>query len=491
MTDGITIDQVIALNASDDITYSDDGNGRRFVQLFHGLVRYVIELDEWLVWTGRCWEPDVAGLKVLALTAGVTRWLREHALELDDEGGGANTPRARALAHASSTESLDSRRRMLKISTANPRVQVTEESLDANADVIVTENCTVNLLTGKCTATRPDDLNTRITSVPYDENATSPLLTQYLETFIPEQDDQDVIFAILGSMLRGGNVGRLLPMIIGSTTSGKSQLVEAMEALLGRYACSIGSSVFRGNLDDKPRPDLVRAMYTRVAIAVEASKVWELHADQIKRLTGGDRVPYRGLYQGTTEAIPRFTPLIVSNEMPRIKGADTALKRRIVVMRFDHTIPQGQEDTSIKERFVADRQTRMALLARLVRGAGSELVRNGLQWKLIPQRFALDTFGAFGDLNHVDEFLLWMREEERLKDGVHEVAASSMVKASVFHSWYRYWVKQHGDKADKNEELSLKDFNAALRERGWESKISAGTRWAGKVVAAQLPSDWM
>lgn len=483
----LTVDQLIALNAGDEVTYTDAGDGRRYASLFNDHVRYIVDAETWLVWNGNCWEPDVGGLKVLALAAGVTRQLKEEAASLSDEAaedGGGLSPRARQLRHAFGTESLDARKRMVKMASLQPNVQVVEEDLDSNRDIVVTTGCTVNLLSGECQATKASDLNTRIITVPYDPNASSPLFTQYLETFIPEQEDQDVIFAILGTALRGGNVGRLLPMMIGKTTSGKSQLVEAMEKLLGRYACSIGSSVFRGNLDDKPRPDLVKAMYTRVAIAVEASKVWELHGDQIKRLTGGDRVPYRQLYQGVSEAIPRFTPIIASNDMPRIKGADAALKRRIIVMRFDHTIPTGMEDTTIKQRFVNDERTLQALLARLVKGARSPMVRDGLRWDLIPKKFAIATVDAFGEMSHVDEFLLWMREEGHLFDDKLDVPVSQMAKASDLHKHYAAWVTTHGDKADKQEELSLKDFNVALRERGWESQKSAGVRWVGKVLAS-------
>lgn len=480
----LTVDQLIAMNAADEIMFTDAGDGRRYANLYAEHVRYVIETDSWLIWNGNCWEPDTGGLKVLALAAGVTRQLREQAGDESGEepDGGGLSPRERMLRHAFGTESLDARKRMVKMASLQPAVQVAESNLDADKNTLVATGCTIDLLTGECRPTKASDLNTRIVTVKYNPDATSPLLTQYLETFIPEKEDQDVIFAVLGNALRGGNVGRLLPMLIGNTTSGKSQLVEAIERLLGRYSCSIGSSVFRGNLDDKPRPDLVKAMYSRVAIAVEASKVWELHADQIKRLTGGDRIPFRQLYQGVSEEVPRFTPIIVSNAMPRIKGADAALKRRIIVMRFDHTVPVGMEDTRIKERFVNDEQTLQAILARLVRGARSEMVKNGLRWDLIPQKFAIDTIDAIGEMNHVDEWLQWMREEGYLLDDQTSVPVSKMAKASEIHEHYSAWVKKHGDKTDKQEELSLKDLGVALRERGWESKPSAGVRWIGKVL---------
>jgi len=481
----LTIDDVLAQVEPEFLTLTDDGNGRRFADLFGGIIRYVVDLDQWLVWNGKCWEPDIGGLKVLALVAGLTRWYRAEAESASNEEPehGGDSPRERLMKHAMNTESLDSRQRCVKIARTLKELQVTEDELDSDPHHLVAQDCTIDLMTGERVKTVANHMNTRAVSVRYDAEATSPLLTQYLETFIPEPEDQDVIFAILGNALRGGNIGRLFPMIVGNTTSGKSQLVEALEKLLGRYTTSIGSSIFRGNLDDKPRPDLVKAMYARLAVAVEASKQWELHADQMKRLTGGERVPYRGLYQGSIEAKPRFTPLIVTNEMPRIKGVDTALKRRVIVMRFDHTLPKEKEDARIKERFINDERCQQALLARLVRGARSDMIVNGLRWDLVPQRFALETMESFGEMNHVDEWLLWMREEGRLVDdaaGAH----SGMARVTILHEWYGIWIKKHGDKNDKQEALSLKDFNAALVERGWEKKTSAGMRWVGKRLSS-------
>jgi len=111
------------------------------------------------------------------------------------------------------------------------------------------------------------------------------------------------------------------------------------------------------------------------------------------------------------------------------------------------------------------------------------MVVNGLRWDLVPQRFALETMESFGEMNHVDEWLIWMREEGKLVDdaaGAH----SGMAKVTVLHEWYGTWIKKHGDKNDKNEALSLKDLNQALIERGWEKKPSSGVRWVGKRLAS-------
>lgn len=483
---GPTVSQILAANATDDILLTDRGNGRRFAEMYQSIVRYVVNKDEWIVRVGSHWEVDHSKLLVFGLTAGVTRAIREEALSTPTEDEDA---RQRMLDYATKTESEAFRLRMISSAREHPELVVHEDDLDARLNDISTPGGIVNLLTGEIRKAEGDDLCTRHTTVAYDPDATSPLLDEYLETFMPDPDDQTVLFALLGTILRGGNPARLFPIIIGGTTSGKSQLISALDRLLGGYICTINASVFRGNLDDKPRPDLVRAMHHRIAYAVEASKIWELHADQVKRITGGDAVPYRDLYSQSVEKIPRFTPLIVTNEMPRVKGADPAFKRRMLTVRFDKTLPPELEDASVKERFIGDEGCLKALLARIVEGARSPLLRDGVKWTLMPTKYAEDTAESFGQLDHVEEFIEWMRDRELLVNAEPGTPTSHCVKANELHEWYNVWLKKHGSKQDKNEALNLTEFGRALVDRGWTRKTSGGVRWVG-LKLAQPVSLW-
>lgn len=487
---GPSLAQVIAANAADHIFFTDKGNGRRFAELYRNIVRYVVDRDQWVIRTDPHWVVDESQLLVFALTGGVIRQIREEGLlpagtdETEDER------RERFEGFAMRTEAEGARLRMISCAREHPELVVHEDDLDADPDLVATPSGVVNLLTGEARGARPDDLCTRVVAVDLDAKATSPLLDQYLETFMPDPEDQRVLFAVLGTILRGGNPSRLFPIFLGGTTSGKSQLISALDKLLGDYICTINASVFRGNLDDKPRPDLVRAMHHRVAYAVEASKIWELHADQVKRITGGDGVPYRNLYSQSVEKVPRFTPLIVTNEMPRVKGADQAFKRRMLTIRFDRTLPPELEDTRIKERFINDPGCQRALLARIVAGARDELLRDGIRWTLMPTKYAEATMDSFGQLDHVDEFIEWLKDREVLEVvDMSETAASHCAKATELHEWYTVWIKKHGSKQDRSEALNLKEFGSALRERGWTSKASAGVRWLGVRLTA-APGLW-
>lgn len=473
----LSVSDVLAANAEDDVRLTDRGSGRRFAELYRDAVRYVVDRGEWIVRDGLHWRPDPAGLVVFGLTGGVIRAIRNEAERL--EGDDADDLRERYGAFAHRSESEGARLRMISSAREHSEITAYEDDLDADLDDVAAPNGVVNLLTGELRDVRPGDICTRATSVAYDPDATSPLLDQYLETFVPDPEDQEVLFAVLGTCLRGGNPTRLFPVFIGGTTSGKSQLIAALDRLLGDYICTVNASVFRGNLDDKPRPDLVRAMHHRIAYAVEASKIWELHADQVKRITGGDEIPYRDLYSRSVEKKPRFTPLIVTNEMPRIKGADQALRRRMLVVSFDRSLPPELEDTRVRDRFVHDDACLRALLARVVAGARSKLLVDGIRWSLMPKKYAETTLDSFGKLDHIDLFLEWLRDEEVLVAAEAEAPLSHCARTSELHKWYKRWLKEHGNRQDRAEDLSLDEFVQALRGRGWTAKRSNGTRWVG------------
>jgi P4 family phage/plasmid primase-like protien len=472
-------------NSENDLNASDTGNTKIFVRLFKDLIRYSPELGQWYIWSGTHWEPDVLG-QIFELTERVAVQVRRNAMLLTDEGPDGDTARAAALRHALKTESEGSRRKIISMAESSPQLVVPLDEIDSFDDRLTTPSGVVNLLTGEITPHRPEYLSTSCTLVPYDPDVKSKELERYLETFMPDPTDQAVLFGVLGTALRGGNAARMLPLFLGPSTSGKSQLMAAVDRILRGYCCSIPVSVFRGNLDDKPRPDLVKAMRKRIAYASEAAKSWELHSDQVKRLTGGDSIPFRNLYSQAIEAVPHFTPFIIANEMPRVRGADDAFRRRMIVVRFNNTISQGKEDSRIRERFVSDTACLTALLSRMIDGARSPLFVNGIDWMTLPEKFVNALADAFDEVDHVGSFLLWMTEEGHLAKAPVDAANSSCVKASQLHSAYRYWATQHGDRSDRESLLSQRDLGAALRTRGWESAMSAGTRWVGYQLGGTM-----
>lgn len=467
-----------AANANNtQITMSDTGNVKMFLRRYGELVKFCAEFDSWYVWCGTHWEPDSQG-RMYELTEQTVMDLRDHALALPDDGN--PSPRQMMLSHATKTESEASRRRILTGSRSNPRVAIKPDDLDVPDDTVTCPNGTVDLNTGEMKPHNPVRLVTSCTAVPFDQDARSDLLDEYLTTFMPDPSDQRLLFAVLGRALRSGNDTRSLPLFLGASTSGKSQLVGSVARILRGYCTTINASVFRGNLDDRPRPDLMRAVRSRIAFAHEAAQTWDMHGDHVKKLTGMDSIPVRTLYKDIVEIRPTFTPIIVANEMPRVKGADEALKRRLVVVKFAHSIPSSLVDPNKRRRFEEDGPTQAALLARIILGARDSLeLHNWSETAIAAQA------EAFDEVDHVGSFLNWMLEQGFLAKA--DGAGRDYAKASDLHTFYTYWIKKHGDRADRDSMMNLKAFSKSLRGRGWETMMAAGTRWVGWSLTSSLP----
>jgi hypothetical protein len=62
-----------------------------------------------------------------------------------------------------------------------------------------------------------------------------------------------------------------------------------------------------------------------------------------------------------------------------------------------------------------------------------------------------------------------------------------MVKADEMHKLYQHWLKNFADTGIKKDQLSLRQLGQSLRDRGWVSSMSSGTRWIGwKLMAGTI-----
>lgn len=456
-------------------TATDTGNAHRFARLLGDRLRYVPAEQTWLVWDGtRLRRDDLA--TVLDLTRIVCDDVRNYARDVPED------VRAEWRAWAKASESVARRKAMLELAGTLPLISARAESLDAQPELLNTPAGTINLDTLAIHPCRITDLITRSTRTSLDLTVLhSELLSDYINTFVPETENWNYLTKLIGSTLRGGNPWRLWPIIHGPSTSGKTQLVEAIATSLGDYAVAVSTSVFRANQDDKPRPDLLRALPARFVYAEEGSQAWELHGDHVKRLTGGDPIVARGMRSNLmVERVPAFTPLIVCNELPRVRDADPALRRRLRVLELGHSV-LGREVISRREEFMSSVETSQALLTQLVLGCARAYGQAGLDD--VPEAWVRATMDAFDELNHVSDFVSFLVSSGAMVEADPAFTSpGSCWQTTDMHTRYRLWIAMHGGADDRRQELSLRELNKALRAQGWHTTTSAGIRWAGKLA---------
>lgn len=483
--------------ATETFRNTEGGNGDRMAARFgdkllcelnqRGRTYYVARADQ-------MWAEDRDGA-VTRLADEVVQEMYRRADELE-AGGDETAEIGQALrAWARQSDSMTALRAMAALAVDKYHRRVTaSEHFDADPRLLSAGEEVVELRPDGVAVRKREraDRCTLRTSVPYRPDVLEsppPLIKQFIDTFLPEENRWQRLFKLLGSALHGGNDRRLFVILKGGTTSGKTQLVRGIIETLGGYVGASAATIFRTNHDDKPRPDVIALYKKRITFLAEASKSWRLEASRIKQFTGGDIDPQRGMRSDVIQqGNPMCMPVIYTNEMPKIVGLDEATKRRILVPTMEHTVNKDKEDPTIKERFIRDPEVHTWLLAALVNGYVESTKPGGLNDVLA--EFALSTSAAISEMYHLGEFLAWLQdgdepqlyelpEAERAAYGVK----SRYVSHTDLFTRYTHWVRTFGDRFDRLEAAGFVDFNKQLRDNhGFIEAKSGVKRWTGWVL---------
>lgn len=351
-----------------DFERDDIGNGQRFALQWRDQVRWVPAFDSWYIWRDRVWEPD-SDFEIRRMATRTVREMKREAEYIEDP-----KHKAAFLKFVSSCANETRLNAMLREARANKGITIPAERFNTNRSHLVCSNGTVLLpmeFTGEPIKRIPsvqEHYNTVQTGSEWKEGARLPEWDKFMDRFQPDLEVRAWLQKLAGYSLLGSNPRRIMVATIGDTSTGKSTFAEAVAGALGQYAGSANMTIFRDNQDDRARPDIIRVMPMRFVYAEEASRSWHLHPDQIKRITGGTPLTARGMRSNIyMDAVPAFTPWLVTNHAPTIEGADAALWRRILVVPFDVQIPKNEEDARFRMR-LASPEGRAAILDWLVAG---------------------------------------------------------------------------------------------------------------------------
>jgi P4 family phage/plasmid primase-like protien len=303
---------------------------------------------------------------------------------------------------------------------------------DNNPNLLVTPCGTIELSSDfsgdpEIREARREDWNTRstthgLTQDQYNDGPVPKRFEKLLEESLPNPDVRRYFQKTMGYCLFGENNEQKLICLWGESGSGKTTLMQIFAGVLGEYASTYTLSLFRTSQDEKARPDIVRAMKSRLIYASETSKQWKLDADQLKRMTGGDTVTAR-LNHGNEyyEGVPPFTPVLATNAPPTITGVDEAVWRRLLVFWFPNKITGEQVDSGLAKRIVRDEGP--AVLAWLLDGYkayanGDWLVDGCGQW-LPTGEWATDTDGNRTWIEDGGE--TWIENEAYVEPGLADM----------------------------------------------------------------------
>lgn len=388
--------------AKDPATYeqNDGGNAEHLLDLVEGDMIWCKGYNSWMLWDleEAVWLPDSRNESIAharRLEPRLKESARKHfdsAAAMSDEDPQKKRMAGKAVELKDWARQCGNRVRltaMLDVAKAFPNVTVPMLSFDANPSILTCKGGTIELLgRGNEEAIRfreskRSDYSMHTTGIEYvpwsnirrGGNGAGllegrGLWENYLDTFIPDTELRWYVQRLLGYSIFGANPDRKIVFFQGITSTGKSTILEAASAALGRYASSFNLSMFRENQDERPRPDLVDALTRRLIVATEGDSEWHLHADTIKRSVGGvDKIRARNLHSNDIlERAPAFLPIVGTNSAPTIAGADAALWRRLVAVPFDIQISPGRDKSGASGDLTRRLDCRMSVLSWMVDG---------------------------------------------------------------------------------------------------------------------------
>jgi putative DNA primase/helicase len=469
LVEGHDVDEVLRL-ARDPLfsdrslpTWDDFGNAQRLVDRYADRLRWAPANGHWAVYDSRTglWEPRGADDRAAGLARKtVERMESEEAPFYSAEPGSGRTEKTSRrddwLKFVAGCRKTSAVQAMLAQARTKKPLQVSVNDLDADPNLVHCTNGVLDLSSLALLPHSPEHYCTLTTGTHYDSQADDPMWSEYLDTFVPDQELRDYVQLLLGYSLLDGNPERLFVIVQGGTSTGKSTFNEAVLGALGGYSDTFNLSLFRANQDEKARPDIASALTKRFLSTTEASQQWRLHADQIKKAVGGDtlraRYPYDREY---VHRVPAFTPWLFTNDVPTIEGRDLALDRRVVVLPFHHEVSGRRDKRLARQKMTSSAASRAAVLAWAVRGLERYKV-NGLGTP--PEQVTAATQDARSEFSDLDLFL-----SECCTFGPEE-----RVRPEDLYDKYADWCLRRSI-AD-NDRLSGTRFGRAIKARGYERK---------------------
>lgn len=202
------------------------------------------------------------------------------------------------------------------------------------------------------TQLRPFDRNDFLTyQLPFEYNpkATAPRFERFINRVLPDKESQRIISEYLGYIFIHPSTLQLEKalMLYGTGANGKSVLFNIVNALLGNENVSSYSPQSLTNDNGYFRAALANKL---VNYASEING--KLETSIFKQLVSGEPVEARLPY-GAPFTLTNYAKLIFNvNELPRDIEHTTAYFRRFLIIPFDVTIPESEQNKELSKQII-------------------------------------------------------------------------------------------------------------------------------------------
>lgn len=142
---------------------------------------------------------------------------------------------------------------------------------------------------------------------------------------------------------------KLIFFMVGPKDSGKSIILKLLEYLIGPKFCA------NLNLEELNKQDyLNRLLAKKLNTCAEISEISLNRLDNLKKLSGGDRIMSKALYDQPVSFTNTAALVFAGNHLPETKKLDrsNAFADRLFIIPFVNQIPKDQQDPTLFEKLL-------------------------------------------------------------------------------------------------------------------------------------------
>lgn len=391
---------------------NDRDNGRRLVMHCGADLAYVQGMG-WLVWQGKYWQRDDGELAARLMAQNLVDLIKlekrfidyspaqsrlleaaREARKIPDEKKGPADLALIAKAEAAVKQIAKKRadRERFAISSGNAgktaaMLQQAASHRSLDADKLDSDRMRFNVRNGTLVFSRVpdpdapaegegsdrlighydfvphqrDDMITKMADVDFDPDAKCPFFEEFLQKLQPDRSMQIFLQVFHAyALLIGGNDEQKVLYHYGTGANGKSAFIEVLGRLAGSYRTVVAPETITGDgqrAGQQASPDIARLHNARLATIEELPRNAPLKEELIKALSGGTKMTARFLQKEIFEFEPIFTPILSGNFKPSISGSDYGIWRRVLIVLWGVTIPEGERmiPSRLAEKLDAER----------------------------------------------------------------------------------------------------------------------------------------
>jgi putative DNA primase/helicase len=323
------------------------------------------------------------------------------------------------------------------------RTTVTQDEMGGPEGLIAAENCVIDLNDQTSREHDPEYLFLHHLGCEFNPEATAPRFEQFLREVVPSSTDRSKLQEFAGyTLMHWAMPFHKALFLVGPTASGKSTFLDTINAMLGEG--TVSSLTPQQLTTERFSGAELFGKWANIRNDIPAATVE--NTGQFKEIIGGDPMKAERKRKDPFMFEPTAKHLFAANELPSTETDDEAFYRRILLVPFPETIPEGDRDKHLDDKLQAE-------------------LPGVLNWALEGLQRLLANGGFTGDRSPgqtQDTWQKWADSVSRFKNDAITSGSQELPKSKVYAAYIEY-CRQEGIPSDTQHSMTR-----ALKQEGIE-----------------------